>query len=70
MAKSKMAAPVTPDHRYEVEDALRCMTRAEEIRHDSKLMGEVKKLAAEKKSHLSRVAATQPRTKSASRKAK
>lgn len=69
MAKNKVPT-VMPDPAWRAEEDLHHMTHAEEVRRDPKRLEAVKKLAVEKKSHLSRVAATQPRAKPASRKAK
>ena len=40
-------ADVERENRYRAEDALRCLTRADEIRSDKGLMGSVKALAQE-----------------------
>lgn len=69
MAKNKTPM-LMPDPAWRAEEDLHHMTHAEEIRRDPKRLEAVKKLAAEKKSHLSCVAATQPRAKPASRKAR
>lgn len=52
---SVMRPPNADMRKYEVEDALRTMTRAEEIKRDSSLMRDVKKLATEKQQMLSKV---------------
>lgn len=63
MAKStKAASPCcgsnpASERRWEVEDALRTLTRAEEIKADKKLMGEVETHALEKAEELEEVAA-------------
>lgn len=63
-AKRSSATIAMPkqDRRWEVEDALHHLTRAEEYRRDPKLMADVAKLAAEKKQLLSKVARA-PRNK-------
>lgn len=38
---------IAPDRRYEVEDAMRTLMRADELRKDSKLMSDVKRHAAQ-----------------------
>lgn len=58
--KSKPMAPVVEtatesDRNWRAEDALGTLTRAEEIRRDSKLMTEVEKARKEKIAELSRV---------------
>jgi hypothetical protein len=58
MASTKVSAPaaIGPDRRWEVEDAVRTLTRAETIKRDPKLMKEVRVLAADVK----RVAGREP----------
>lgn len=49
MAKGKNSAvQIKPDEEWQVEDALRCLTRAKEIRADPKMMAKVKALARDK----------------------
>lgn len=57
------ASPATPSsdelkerRRYEVEDALRTLTRADEHRSNKRLMSDVKKLAAEHATKMARIA--------------
>lgn len=49
-------ASVKPDRRYEVEDALRTLARAEQIKRDDKLMADVRVLTKD----LKRVAGREP----------
>lgn len=44
-------------HKYECEDALRTLTRAEEIKADPDLMEQVQKLASKQKKAISSIAA-------------
>lgn len=60
MAKAKKAATdcgpsETERHKWEVEDALRALTRAQEVIKDSKLMADVKKLARERMDEMSAI---------------
>jgi hypothetical protein len=63
MAKAKVktdaltpAMPLsTEQHKWQTEDALRTITRAEEIKTDRKLMQDVKRLATQQQKTLSRV---------------
>lgn len=43
-------------HKHEVEDALRSLTKAEEIKSDKSLMAQVQKLASKHKKHISSIA--------------
>lgn len=43
----KPAQPPSEDERYKVEDAMRTLTRAEQIKADTKLMGKVRVAATE-----------------------
>lgn len=57
VAKRKSAPPsdaVTPDRKWEIEDALRTLNRADEIRKNKQMMGDVKKLATEQIKSLSK----------------
>lgn len=45
MAKKSSVAVPRPDRRYEIEDAMRTLARAEQIRKDAKLMQDVRVLA-------------------------
>lgn len=55
--KARSTAPASmTDRKWEVEDALRCMQRAEEIKRDATMMKDVQKLAAEKQQALKAVA--------------
>jgi len=61
MAKSKSAptccGPSSADSRkYEIEDALRTLTRAEEVKADKTLMAGVEKLAKEKAREMNTIA--------------
>lgn len=63
LADYPMAAPATRtaadkarERRYQAEDALRTLTRAEEHRGNPRLMADVKKLAAETAAKMARVA--------------
>lgn len=48
MAKKKAAdGPCMPDRKWEIEDALRTLNRAEEIRKDKRMMQDVKRHALE-----------------------
>jgi hypothetical protein len=67
LVMAKVTMPGTD--KWRTEEDLHHMTHAEEVRRDPKRLDAVKKLAAEKKSHLSRVASTSAR-KPASRKTK
>jgi len=64
-AKAKASSPVTTaypvansaqDRKYRAEDALRTITRADEIKKDRALMGDVRKLANEQMKTLASVA--------------
>lgn len=68
--KARSTAPVAmTDRKWEVEDALRCMQRAEEIKRDSAMMKDVQKLAAEKQQALKAVARVRtPTSRSPARK--
>jgi hypothetical protein len=46
------ATPKAEMRKWEIESALSCLTRADEIRKDSKMMADVKKLAQEQMSVL------------------
>ena len=56
MARKKATDTCVPavDRKWEVEDALRTLNRAEEIRRDKKMMGDVKRLATEQIQSLSK----------------
>lgn len=43
---------IARQRRYQAEDAMRTITRAEEIKSDSRLMGDVKSLAKEQMNNL------------------
>lgn len=49
--------------KWECEDAIRTLTRAEEIKKDAKLMSHVRKHAAEQQKTLARVVAKAPASK-------
>jgi hypothetical protein len=49
MARKAIVAVAAPDRRYEVEDAMRTLARAEQIRRDAKLMADVRVLATDLK---------------------
>ena len=63
MAKRRTDAPCI-DPRWEAEDALRTLNRADEIRKNAKLMGQVRKVAQEQ------IKALEPHVKGATRRAK
>ena len=54
--KPARIAVISPDRKWEAEDALRTLTRAKEIEGDQKLMREVKRLASEKHEQLGKIA--------------
>ncbi len=54
MAKSAAISP--DDRKWKVQSALDTITRAHEIMEDTKLMADVKKLAAEKSEEMSAIA--------------
>ncbi len=55
--KAPTTAPAMPDdRRYRAEDAVRTLTRAEEIKRDPKLMADVKAHAAHQAMHLKKIA--------------
>lgn len=68
--KARSTAPTAmTDRKWEVEDALRCMQRAEEIKRDATMMKDVQKLAAEKQQALKAVARVRtPTSRSPARK--
>ncbi len=50
MAKKLVRATTSaPERRYEIEDAMRTLARAEQIRKDAKLMNDVRTLATDLK---------------------
>lgn len=53
---SKPRKPDAEERRWRAEDALRCLTRAEEIRKDKALMKDVMALAEEQKTALDEIA--------------
>lgn len=65
MAKA-IVAKIEPDRRYEVEDAMRTLVRAEQIRKDPKLMQDVRVLATD----LKKVAGREPMKKEARKEKK
>jgi hypothetical protein len=62
MAKA-IIATARPERRYEVEDAMRTLTRAEEIKRDAKLMKDVRELASDLKRVVGREPAVAKRRK-------
>lgn len=58
-AQAMPAAEGRERHRYEVEDAMRALVRAEQIRKDAKLMADVRVLATD----LKKVAGREPAKK-------
>lgn len=54
MAKKSAPEACGPDRKWEVEDALRTLNRAEELRKDKRMMADVKKLATEQIKSLSK----------------
>lgn len=56
MAKASPTTTDRPDRKWEIEDALRTITRAREICEDPVLMKAVKKLAGEKAEEMEAVA--------------
>ena len=66
--KTRANAVPSMDRKWEVEDALRCMERAEQIKRDSAMMKDVQKLAAEKQMALKAVARVKTPTAPAKRK--
>jgi ribosomal protein S20 len=56
MAKNKGASAPVADRDWEIDDAVRTLTRAQEIEADPKLMEKVKKRAAEQAAELTEVA--------------
>lgn len=66
MARKKaIDAPCEPDRKWQIEDALRTLNRAEEIRRDKRMMSDVKKLATEQIKSLSKHLVSEPATKNA-----
>ena len=66
--KARASTAPAIDRKWEVEDALRCMERAEQIKRDSAMMKDVQKLAAEKQMALKAVARVKAPTAPAKRK--
>lgn len=56
MAKKKQTLGIGPDRDWEVEDALRALMRAEEIKKDKKMMARVKALATERLKEVASIA--------------
>lgn len=58
MAKDKTSSPamVKPDRRWEIDEAMRTLARAEQIKRDPKLMADVRTLASD----LKRIAGREP----------
>lgn len=52
IAYKRSKADIERERRYAAEDAMRTITRAEEIKSDSRLMSDVKTLAREQMSNL------------------
>lgn len=54
----KVATAPKTDRDWEIDDAVRTLTRAQEIESDAKMMAKVKKRAAEQAAELQQVAGT------------
>lgn len=46
LSKATRAHAVSPEHDWQVEEAMRTLMRADELKRDTRLMADVKKLAA------------------------